>query len=256
MQEAINEEVRTTTKIGYTECFNAANRRRTLIVIFAGSLEFFFGLSLLSSVNYFLPLLGTNASQSILFLIAGIVIGLIANAGSVWTLSHIGRRKLAITTLLITSGLWSIMDSSELSNIIFQLGSLEVSARLLCLSAASDAGLLHNAILGETSSIRLRSKSQAIGSLSGSFSSIVMNAALPYLYNPDAANLGAKTGFLFALLSVVAAILIYLFVPELKGRSVLEIDHLFAKSVSVIGSSSWRAMKFEEYRWATRSAEP
>jgi MFS family permease len=246
LQDTLDEEARNAAKVGYIECFNTANRRRTLIVIFAGSMEFFFGLSLLSSVSYFLQQLGMDASQSILFLIAGIVIGLIANAGSAWTLSHIGRRKLTITTLLITSGLWTVMGFAGIKQ-------LEFTAWLaggLCTAIVVTCGLgcwpASYAILGETSSVRLRSKSQALGSLSGSLSGIAMNAGLPYLYNPDAANMGAKTGFLFTTLSAIGAVLMYLFVPELKGKSALEIDHLFEKGVKAIGSSKWRDTAYDD----------
>ena len=69
---------------------------------------------------------------------------------------------------------------------------------------------------------------------------ILANFVLPFFYNPDALDWGAKTGFVFAGLSLAGAILTYLFVPELKGRSALEIDHFFEKGVKAIGSTKWR----------------
>ncbi|KAL5395565.1 hypothetical protein PMIN02_003995 [Paraphaeosphaeria minitans] len=52
-----------------------------------------------------------------------------------------------------------------------------------------------------------------------------MNTALPYLYNPDALHLGAKTGFVMAATAGAGAVLDYFFVPELKGRSALKMDN-------------------------------
>ncbi|KAF9739107.1 hypothetical protein PMIN06_007909 [Paraphaeosphaeria minitans] len=54
---------------------------------------------------------------------------------------------------------------------------------------------------------------------------ILMNTALPYLYNPDALHLGAKTGFVMAATAGAGAVLDYFFVPELKGRSALKMDN-------------------------------
>jgi SP family general alpha glucoside:H+ symporter-like MFS transporter len=240
MEITMEEEARNSAKVSYIDCFNAGNRRRTFIIIFASCIEFFFGLSLLSSVSYFLQQLGMEPSKSILFLIAGIVIGLIANACSAWTVSHIGRRKLTVTTLFITAGLWTVMGFAGIK----QLKFTPWLAGGLCTTIVVTCGLgcwpASYAIIGETSSLRLRSKSQAIGNLANNISGIVMNFTLPYLYNPDAANLGAKTGFLFTVLSTTGAVMTYLIVPELKGRSALEIDHLFEKGVNSRGSSNWR----------------
>ncbi|KAJ4305762.1 hypothetical protein N0V90_001294 [Kalmusia sp. IMI 367209] len=240
MQKTLDEEAKSSVKLSYTDCFNAANRRRTFIVVFASCIEFFFGLSLLSSVSYFLQKLGMDASKSILFLIAGIVIGLVANAGSTWTVTHIGRRKLTITTLLITCGLWTVMGFAGIKQLSFTpwlAGGLCTSIVVVCGLGCWPASY---AIMGETSSIRLRSRTQAIGSLANNVSGIVMNFGLPYVYNTDAANLGAKTGFIFTALAGMGAVMTYFFVPELKGRSAIEIDHLFQKGVRSIGSSSWR----------------
>jgi MFS transporter, SP family, general alpha glucoside:H+ symporter len=57
---------------------------------------------------------------------------------------------------------------------------------------------------------------------------IIMSIILPSLFNQDAANLGSKTGFLFAGLSLIAMGLTYFILPEMKDRSVEELDHMFA----------------------------
>lgn len=246
LQETLDEEAKNSVKLSYLDCFNAANRRRTLIVMFAGSIEFFFGLTLLSSVSYFLQQVGMDASKSILFLIGGIVVGLIANTGSTWMVTHIGRRKLTITTLLLASGLWTVMGLAGIKQYSFTpwlTGGLCTAIVVVCGLGCWPASY---AIMGETSSIRLRSRSQALGSLSGNITTILMNTVLPYFYNPDALDLKAKTGFVYTVLASIGALLTYFFVPELKGRSALEIDRLFSKGVSARGSSSWRDTDGEE----------
>ncbi|KAH7134931.1 general substrate transporter [Dendryphion nanum] len=240
MQNTIEEEARNAVKITYWDCFNAANRRRTLIVMFAGCIEFLFGLSLLSSVSYFLQQMDMNSSKSILFLIAGIVIGTIANLGSSWTINYFGRRQLITTSFLITSGLWGIMGFAGIKQFKWTAwfaGGLCIGIVIVCGLGCWPASY---AVLGETSSLRLRSKTMSLGALMNNLTGILANTVMPFLYNPDALDLGAKTGFVFAGLSLIGAAFTYMFVPELKGRSALEIDYFFEKGVKAIGSSKWR----------------
>ncbi|KAH7319367.1 hypothetical protein BKA65DRAFT_529417 [Rhexocercosporidium sp. MPI-PUGE-AT-0058] len=53
-------------------------------------------------------------------------------------------------------------------------------------------------VANEVSSIRLRAKSSGIGFLVNTFGGGVFTIAVTYLFNADAANLGAKIGFVFA----------------------------------------------------------
>lgn len=54
---------------------------------------------------------------------------------------------------------------------------------------------------------------------------------LPYIFNPNAANLGGKTFFIFAGLSALSFIYLFFFQPETANRSFEEIDELFHKRV-------------------------
>jgi SP family general alpha glucoside:H+ symporter-like MFS transporter len=246
LQQTLDEEAKTSAGLSYLDCFKAGDRRRTFIVMIAGSMEFWFGLTLLSSVSYFLQQVGMDSSKSLFFTIAGVIVGLIANLGSTWTVTHFGRRRLTITTLLITTGLWSLMGFAGIKQFDFTpwlAGGICVCVVVVCGVGCWPASY---AIMGETSSLRLRSRSQALASLTSSILGIVANSVLPLFYNPDALNWKAKTGFVAAVLAGIGALLTYFFVPELSGRSALEIDHLFQKNVRSIGSTNWRDTHVEE----------
>jgi hypothetical protein len=79
---------------------------------------------------------------------------------------------------------------------------------------------------------------------------------LPYLFNPNAANLQAKVAFLFGGFSILSCVYLYLCHPETKGsvspfveagmrwltqhsRSFEEIDELFLKRVPARKFSSY-----------------
>lgn len=96
-------------KVTFTECFHRRNFRRTFIVMFANSLPAVFGLPLLAKASYFLQLINMNANISIIFLILGIVLGLIANCVSVWIMARVGRRPLVLITLVVSAVLWLSM---------------------------------------------------------------------------------------------------------------------------------------------------
>lgn len=96
-------------KVTFAECFHKRNFRRTFIVMFANSLPAIFGLPLLAKASYFLQLINMKPNISIIFLILGIVLGLISNCVSVWIMARVGRRPLVIISLLISSALWLSM---------------------------------------------------------------------------------------------------------------------------------------------------
>lgn len=83
------------------------------------------------------------------------------------------------------------------------------------------------AIAGETSSLRLRAKTQGLGILFHNLANIIFNLILPYIYNPDSGDLRAMTGFVYAGFCVLAVVGTWFGVPEMKGRSVGEIDAMF-----------------------------
>ena len=84
-------------------------------------------------------------------------------------------------------------------------------------------------VSAETSSLRLSSKTQGISWLASGVVDIAFGIGLPFVYNADAGNLGAKTGFVIFATAVIGYILTFFFVPELKGKSAVEIDRLFER---------------------------
>lgn len=56
---------------------------------------------------------------------------------------------------------------------------------------------------------------------------------LPYIFNPNEANLQGKTAFIFAGLTLVSWVFLWWYLPETSGRSYAQLDEMFSKRVSV-----------------------
>ena len=62
---------------------------------------------------------------------------------------------------------------------------------------------------------------------------------MPDLYNPDAANLGSKTAYVYFALAGLGVVATFFFIPEMKGRKNHEIDKLFDLRVSARKFKHW-----------------
>lgn len=96
------------------------------------------------------------------------------------------------------------------------------------------------AVGAETSSLRIRSKTQGIGGLVSHAGAIVANLILPYIYNPDSGDLKAKTGLVFGASCLITAGIGWLLVPEMKGRNMHEIDRMFELGLPARRFKNWR----------------
>lgn len=86
-------------------------------------------------------------------------------------------------------------------------------------------------ILSEASATRVRSKSIAVATAAQAIIGIIMTVAIPYMINPDQANMQGKLGFFFGGLGLLCYIWAYLRIPETMGRTYEELDLLFDKNV-------------------------
>jgi hypothetical protein len=99
------------------------------------------------------------------------------------------------------------------------------------------------AIAAETSSLQLRAKTQGIGWCVSALTTTVSGLCLPYVFNPDQGNLRGKTGYTYAASCMVGVVVSYFIIPEMKGRSINEIDRMFEEKVSARKFKSWTSDK-------------
>jgi hypothetical protein len=79
------------------------------------------------------------------------------------------------------------------------------------------------ACASEISTLPLRATVQGIIFIAQISSVWIVGFIVPYLINPDAANLGAKIAYIFFGMGVIFCVLLYFYIPETKGLSFEEV---------------------------------
>ena len=240
IRHSIIEEKAASADASYITCFRGANARRTWIVILANLLPALFGLDLLGKSSYFLQVIGMDSGRSLMILIGGIVAGTVANGIGIWILSRVGRRKVTIISLGGAAILWGSAGVSGFWHtpaVPYVVAGLLIAVIVACGMGCWPAAY---AIMGEASSLRLRAKTQGLGGVAQQASSVAMSFAIPYAFNPDAGDLGAKSTFVYTGTCLIAVALCWFALPEMKGRTPAEIDTMFSIRLPTRKFKGWR----------------
>jgi|TARA_R110002003_G_scaffold130_14_gene12253 hypothetical protein len=87
-------------------------------------------------------------------------------------------------------------------------------------------------ICAEVSSYRLRLKTQAVGVISNAAVTWFFTFIVPYIYNTDAGNLGARSAFVFMGTSILLLVGSWYLVPDLSGFTTAEVDWLYEQRIA------------------------
>ncbi|KAL2813414.1 maltose permease [Aspergillus granulosus] len=216
----------------YMSAFKGTDRIRTLISMGVFVAQQAVGIIfVLSFAPYLFQLAGLSVADSLNFGVGISACGIVGNVTAWFVVNRIGRR------LLFTCGvggcslvLWLIgfLDLAKTQSAKWGQGALcVVYAYIYYLTL----GAVSFVLLGEVSSLALRARTTALATATQAVLGIVFQIVVPYLVNPDAANLKGKVGFVFGGTSLIATILAIWYIPELKGRTHSEIDEMFFRRV-------------------------
>ena len=181
--------------------------------------------------TYFFELAGLSDSNAFDLGVGVTSCGVIGNLISWTVINNFGRRKtfisgmIALTIVLFLIGILDVIHTSAAK---WVQASLTV---VYALFYQMSIGSIAFAVLGETSSPSLRAKTVGLATATQSVFGTLMNVVVPYLVNPDKADLKGKVGFIFGGLSTAATLWSFFYIPELKGRTFDEIDHMFQSKI-------------------------
>ncbi|KAF1989352.1 sugar transporter [Aulographum hederae CBS 113979] len=219
----------------YRDCFKRVNLRRTEISIGVYSTQVLSGIYLINYGTYFFQLAGLPTPKAFDMGIGFLAVGFLGTCLSWFLMIHFGRRTiynggLAILALLqiIIGILDCIPNYQRHTGVIWAQSSLMIVWNFFY---DLSIGPICFVIICECSATKVRAKTIAIATAFQAVLGIAMTVAIPYLINPDQANLRGKLGFFFGGLAALCLIWAYFRVPETRGRTYEELDIMFERGV-------------------------
>ncbi|KAL2289202.1 hypothetical protein FJTKL_02230 [Diaporthe vaccinii] len=217
----------------YWDCFRGVNLRRTEISCGVYCTQVLSGIYLINYGTYFFQLAGLPTSMAFGMGIVFLAVGFVGTVLSWFLIVRFGRRAIylcglaALVFLMLLIGILdcvpgrpNVVAWAESSLMIVWNFAFDLSVGPICFI-----------IISEASATRVRSKSIAVATASQAIVGIVMTVGIPYMINPDEANMQGKLGFFFGGLAALCFVWAYLRIPETMGRTFEELDLLFDRKV-------------------------
>ncbi|KAG2024221.1 hypothetical protein GB937_003868 [Aspergillus fischeri] len=211
----------------WSELFKGFNLKRTITIGFIMFSTSAIGVPFLTQNIYFLITVGLNVTSVFDIGIGGFFLGCLFVMLGWLSNERIGRRRL---------WLWGLFGNFLCMVTIGALGFSTKKASQLAIAVIMNVLISYGVyatvgvawtICPEISSHRLRQYSQSVAFIVGAIGGWLFNFITPYMYNVDSGNLGAKTGFVYAGLTVVVTVISWFLVPETAGLSVEDIDRAY-----------------------------
>ncbi|KAF2092639.1 MFS transporter [Rhizodiscina lignyota] len=247
MQLALESERSLHSGIGFWDLFaNPIDRRRTMLSVIGITTQAASGaMFMIAYGTYFFEMANIgNAFENSCILTAIGVVAIILNS---LVVTKIGRRRVFLIVGLTICGVVQLIMAAVYT---VHPGTVSTGRAVVGLSiiyiVAYNGMISSYAWLsgGELPCQRLRSYTFGLAAAVGFLGAWLATFTAPYFINPDSLNWGPKYGYIWAPSCFVTAIWLWFFFPEVKGRTLEEIDELFEARIP--------ARKFRTYETARR----
>ncbi|CAK3868345.1 Major facilitator superfamily domain, general substrate transporter [Lecanosticta acicola] len=232
---SVEEQRFVLTRTGWIDCFRGPNLRRTLIAVGVQCLQPAQGNSYMTtySIVLFQAIGITDEYKTLIYLY---FLDLVADGCAFIVADKMGRRPLMFTSsILVAASLYTVgglTGYADSTNPAVQKGTLAAIFLWYFIDAVGWAGCVW-ITCAEAPTTILRERTMTIATFSGFVVNLLIQYVSPYLQDEGYANLQGKIGFVWGSFAIVAAVWVALFLPEMSGRSLEELDELFEKGVSV-----------------------
>ncbi|PSK60720.1 hypothetical protein B9Z65_870 [Elsinoe australis] len=239
MMKSIGEQEKLAKSVGFVDMFRGTDLRRTLlcfgmIACQAASGSWFF----IAYSTYFLIVSGLSVDDAFKYSVMQSCFGFIGvNIGMVAMRYWVGRRVILMVGATIC-GLCMLAvavsgtvapNTVDSRNCLIAFSSLFIA----CVGAASYP------VATEVVSTRLRSWTVGTATAIGYLLAWLTSFCSPYFINPENLGWGSQYGYIWAGSNFLCVIFFFLAIPEMKGRTLEEIDEMFMHGV--------RPRKFKSY---------
>ncbi|KAJ5815203.1 Maltose permease [Penicillium riverlandense] len=249
IQSAIELERNLASGVSVWDMFtNPVDRRRTILAVAAVSTQAGSGaMYMIAYGTYFFEMANVgDAFENSCILTA---LGVVAILVNIAVVTRLGRRRFFLMTgllicgfsQLIVAAIYTVHPGTESTgkatvglSVIFILGYNGMVSTYAWVSG------------GELPSQRLRSYTFGFAAAIGFLGAWLTTFTAPYFINPDSLNWGPKYGYIWFPSCLISAAFIFFYLPEVKGRTLEEIDEMFEKRLP--------ARKFASYKCVGREA--
>ncbi|KAK0629408.1 general substrate transporter [Bombardia bombarda] len=227
---SLESEDQITKSAGMMDMFrDPVNRRRTVLSICALTVQGASGaMFMIAYGTYFFQMAGIgNAFENACILNGVGIVAILINSA---VITHFGRRRVFLITGLLICGLAQLLTA-----IVYQMNPGTKSTGQAIVGLAVVYLLAYNGMIatyawisgGELPSQHLRSHTFGLATFIGFFAAWLTTFTAPYFINPESLNWGPKYGYIWTPSCVISALWVYLFLPEVKDRTLEEIDEMF-----------------------------
>ncbi|PVI03905.1 general substrate transporter [Periconia macrospinosa] len=235
IKAAIDKERELGAGVSWLDMFrDPVDRRRTFLSVFAVTLQAASGsMFIIAYKAYFL----TMARVSDPFAMSNVLscIGIIAIIANSFIIVRFGRRRILLMSGLIACGILQLIIA-----LIYQKHPGTSSTGKVIVALSSIYMFSYNGMIapyawlsgGEIPSQRLRSHTFGLAAAVGFAGAWLTTFTAPYFINPQSLGWGPKYGFIWFPSCMVAAAWVFFFLPEVKNRTLEEIDEMFAAKLS------------------------
>lgn len=224
----VDEDAEFASSARWIQCFQGTNLVRTFISCGVFACQHLSGIVfVLGFSTYFFELAGIKTSDAFDLGVGVTACGVVGVIISWSLINNFGRRKLFISGMI---GMTMVLLLMGILDVVHTSAARWVEASCTVVYALiyqATIGCIAFAVLGETSTAGLRAKTVGLATAVQAVFGTVMNIVVPYMVNPDKANLKGKVGFIFGGLCAIGTVWSYFYVPELKGKTFAEVDYLF-----------------------------
>jgi len=216
----------------WREVFDASNRTRTGVAILAMLGQQITGQAFPSQYGVLFYQSQGFRSQAFLFNVISNIVSITAVAITWFYVDAVGRRPVLLLGGSLMGAWLYVMGGIG----TMPKDSLNVHERNLIVTSLMMFSFFYNlswapvsfVIVSEAAALRVKEKTNLLACVISVLTTFVTSFTVPYLINEQYANLGGKVGFIYGSTNFLMVALTWLFIPELKGRTLEEVDQLFA----------------------------
>ncbi|KAK9452801.1 general substrate transporter, partial [Dipodascopsis uninucleata] len=233
--KTVQQEVRKTSEgASYIDCFRGTNLRRTIISCMPMIIQQMSGVNFIANYStYYYQLAGFTTHQSYQISCGAQALSISGTLVAIVFGDRIGRRRLLILGLSVLTVLLAITGglATQTENVqILKAASAFIAMYNFFYNAGQ--GAVVYSVSAECPASHLRSKTIALALGIANMLGCMWSFVLPFIFNPDNADLEGKTAFIFCAFDVLSLVYLYFYQPETANRSYAEIDEMFNNHVS------------------------